>query len=416
MPHINELRDKAERLYARQQEILDREHTDDDPALTEEERSEFDRIETELDPILGDIKRMEVAEAARADRPKPGELRPAAVASDDAATRAAYQSELFEKYLRKGKDGLSYEENRSLETRAIGDSPLTVTTTAGGHTIPQGFQAELIVALKAYGGVRTVARELNTPAGNDIPWPTMDDTSNTGELLAINTAAADGPVAFGQKTLKAYKYSSKAVLVPIELVQDSAFDIGAEIRAAFAIRLGRITNTHFTTGDNSGKPQGVAPGAYSAVTAEAATGVSYNDLVNLEHSVDLAYRQQGNCVFMLADTTVKSLKKLKTADGEPIWRRFGSEGSLSGRAPEDICGYPFVTNVEIPAATTGLVSVLFGDFSHYVVRNVMDISLLTLHERWAEYGQVGYLAFMRSDGRYVVGETNNGPVRSLTQA
>ena len=206
--HINELKDKAEKLFARQSEILDREHTDENPALTEEERSEFDRIEAELDPIQADIKRLEIYEAARADRPSPGELRPSAEKSDDAATREAYRSEVFDKFLRKGKDGLSHDEKGTLEGRAIGASPLTVTTTAGGYTIPQGFQAELIVALKAFGGLRTVARELNTPAGNDIPWPTMDDTGNVGELLAINTAAADGPVAFGPKTLKAYKYSS----------------------------------------------------------------------------------------------------------------------------------------------------------------------------------------------------------------
>ena len=70
----------------------------------------------------------------------------------------------------------------------------------------------------------------------------------------------------------------------------------------------------------------------------------------------------------------------------------------------------------MPAATTGLVSVVFGDFSYYIVRDVMDITVLRLVERYAELAQVGYLAFSRHDGRGVAGESTFGPLKRLTQA
>jgi hypothetical protein len=95
----------------------------------------------------------------------------------------------------------------------------------------------------------------------DIPWPTVDDTANKGELLAENTEAGSQDVTFGQVTLKAFKFSSKLVKVSRELLQDSYFPVGAILRDLFVDRIGRITNDYFTTGTGTGQPQGVVTAA-----------------------------------------------------------------------------------------------------------------------------------------------------------
>lgn len=272
------------------------------------------------------------------------------------------------------------------------------TGAAGGFLVPQGFAGEIERALKSFGGVRAAARLFPTSQGNDIPWPTYDDTANVGELLAENTAAAAQDVTFGQITLKAYKYSSKVVLVALELLQDSAFDINALLADILAERIGRITNTHFTTGDNTAKPQGIVTAAGSGKVGATGqtTSITYDDVVDLEHSVDPAYRIQPGTGWMFADSTLKALKKLKDSQNRPLWLP-----GLAVREPDTILSYPYTVNQDVAVMAASAKSIIFGNFKKYIVRDVMDITLLRLVERYAEFGQVGFIAFSRHDGRAV---------------
>jgi HK97 family phage major capsid protein len=137
---------------------------------------------------------------------------------------------------------------------------VSATTTGGGYLIPQGFSGQLEEALKWYGGMYQAAELVPTETGNPLPWPTVNDTAQVGELLGINTAAAAQDFAFGQVVIGAFKYSSKLVLVPIELLQDSFFDLNTFLARKLGERLGRITNTHFTVGTGGGaQPNGIVP-------------------------------------------------------------------------------------------------------------------------------------------------------------
>lgn len=417
----NELRDKEAQLIHQQEEILKRSHDDGNDALTGEELVEFDRVEDELTATTETRERQEKSEARSAKMAvrTTEAIKPEAVESEDPEERGEAYRQAFDRFLRNGKGGLEYEDRKMLapfEVNANGEPARgsieqraqTVTTTGGGYLIPQGFMAELIQAQKTYGAVRSVARILNTPDGADIPWPGTDDTGNTGELLAINTQAASQDITFSVLTLKAYKYSSKIVLVPIELVQDAFFDLDGYLREILSTRIGRITNTHFTTGDNSGKPQGVVPGAGTGVTAAAAGAIGVDDLIELEHTIDPSYRSLPSVAWMFADSTLKALKKLKDANGLPLWL-----SDFSSPAGASIMGYRYVINQDMAAIATTAKSVLFGDFSSYVVRDVMDISVMRLVERYADYAQVGYIAFSRADGRYVFAESTNKSVKVL---
>ena len=52
-----------------------------------------------------------------------------------------------------------------------------------------------------------------TSTGADMPYPTVNDTSNVGELLAENAATSSLDVTIASTTFKSYVYSSK--LIPI---------------------------------------------------------------------------------------------------------------------------------------------------------------------------------------------------------
>jgi HK97 family phage major capsid protein len=294
----------------------------------------------------------------------------------------------------------SGEDVRSWENRAQS----TLTGAAGGNLVAQDFQRELEVALLAFGGVRQGARVIRTATGADLPWPTSNDTGNMGRRLGENQEATQTDMEFGQVVFGAHKYSSDVVKVSVELAQDSAINLAAEIGRALGERIGRIQNVEFTANTGAG-PQGIIQGATLGHTAGAA--LTYEDFVDLEHSVNSAYRSGAR--FMFSDSTLREIKKIRDADGALIWQPSMREG-----APDTVLGYSYIINDDMPAIGTGNRSILFGALSKFIVRDVRDITLVRLDELFALNGQIGYLAFARSDARMV--DAGTGPVKYLTHA
>jgi HK97 family phage major capsid protein len=284
---------------------------------------------------------------------------------------------------------LSRDEREQVEKRAQ-----TITTTAGGYIIAPEFSYRLEKSMLFFGGMLQEADVFETATGAQMTWPTYDDTSNVGAILAINTGVSNQDVAFGQVVFDAYKYSSKQVLVPVELMQDSAFDVNALVADVLGERLGRILNTHFTTGDGSSKPNGVITAAGTGKTGATGqtTSVTFDDIVDLVYSLDKAYRIGAK--FMMNDSTIKALRKLKDGNGLPIWQA----GSATSGEPDSLLGYPVVANNDVAAMATSAKSIAFGNLKKYKVRRVKDITLLRLNERYADAHQVGFLAFCRFDG------------------
>ncbi len=379
-------------------------------SLSPEQRSEWDKLHEKQESLLADALRHEENERLEIEMAK--ETRVLAGKQDDNDRMVLGTEEqreqqkkvdgAFDSYIRRGFLGLKPEErsimegrHSTIETRAQGTDP----ATAGGYLIPEGFYNKLIEARKWFGGMRQCGATLvPTSTGNTIPIPTDNDTTNTGSLLAENTAETELAITVGSAMLYAWTYSSRIVLVSRQLLQDSAFPIDTYLTGKFAQRLGRVQNTHFTTGDASSKPQGVVTGATSG--ASGATGqtttIIYDDLVTLEHSVDRDYRQGASVGWMMNDSTLKVLKQLKDGIGRPLWAPGIGVGT-----PDQILGYRYTVNNDVAAMAASAKSLLFGDFSSYFIRDVSDTMILRLEERYAEYLQVGFLAFSRCDGKLV---------------
>jgi HK97 family phage major capsid protein len=130
------------------------------------------------------------------------------------------------------------------EFRDMGITP----GSAGGFFVPQGFVYEVEEALKYYGPMLQSSEIMDTATGNPLPYPTDNDTTVAGELVGEGVQVTTADITLGQVVFGAYKFSTKMVKVSIELLQDSAFDMEAFCKKKFAVRLGRILNTYFTTG------------------------------------------------------------------------------------------------------------------------------------------------------------------------
>jgi len=289
----------------------------------------------------------------------------------------------------------------------------TITTTAGGNVIQNEVMQELEIALLAYGGMREAARVIRTNTGATLPWPTMDDSTNKSEILAINTAADINSLVFGQVTFGAYKYTTKRVMVPIELMQDNAINLPQVIGNALGVRAARGTNYHFTLGVTTDtQPSGVVTDAVSGSTGSDVNVVTYNELCILQHSIDPGYRFDPSCRWMFNNQTLGRLKRLVDTYGQPMW-----QPGLQVREPDMLLGSPYTINQDMASIATSTAgtgaakAILYGAFNRYIIRDVREIIFMRLDERYAEYGMTAFLAFHRHDGKTIQASTVTPPIK-----
>jgi len=359
-------------------------------AVTPEENTRFDNLNNEVTELDAEILRMErminlEAELNRA--PAPGEL-----SRDE--RNAKIRGALME-YLRKGENHMS-AENRQILGEATRAAMGVGSDAIGGYAVPEGFGGRIISAMKAFLGVQEVAFVLPTAQGNDIPFPTNDDTGNTGELIAENTEVAELEPTLGVATLKAYKFSSKLIKVAAELFQDSGVDIEAFLAQIIGERLGRIQNTYMTTGTGTSQPQGFVTGAASASVTPAATALIRDNIVDLIHAVNIAYRKSPSFRLAMNDNTLKAIRKLSIGSGDdrPLYQASPIVGQ-----PDTIEGVQFVICSDMADIGASAKSMVAGDFSRFYIRQVSNIRLLRLDQRYAEYDQIAFVAFARADSR-----------------
>ena len=380
--------------------------------LTTEEQTAYDTQNedmTKLERKITDIEALLVREQTQAEQvAKLAEDR--AVSTDEVVdekeqVRSNYVQWIRFGYAHENQRGVTPDQVAFNNTRAqnIG------TGSEGGFTGAQEFSGEITAALLAFGGVREAARVLPSATGNQMDWPIYDDTSNTGELLSESGAESEQDMVFQNKTLLAYKYSSKTVKASIELLQDSFFNFENDIlKPALTERLGRITNTHFTTGDGTNKPNGVVTAATSGLTTASGVAITATELIELIHSVDPAYRTGPKVRFMFNDSTLKAIRSLKDTTNQFIYK-----AGLTESEPATLLGFPYTINQQMASIAVTTKPVLFGDFNHYIVRDVMALDFTRLNELYAANHQVGFVAIMRTDADLM---SVAGPIKYMTMA
>jgi len=328
---------------------------------------------------------------------------------DDATrdpSKHSENSKALRAYLMGGIAGLSDQQRTELQARQTPEIRAAMSTTTnaeGGYTVATEYVRTLEEAMKAYGGMLEVCSVIRTASGAAIPFPTADATAEEGEIVAQNGPANGLDTTFGTVSLDVYRYSSKKIALPWELLQDSFLDIEAYIQGLLAVRLGRIVNKHYTIGTGSGQPRGVVTGAAlgkTGTTGQTAT-VTYDDLVDLEHSINRAYRASAKFGFMMADSSLKVVRKIKDGNQRPIFVP-GYEQGNPGGAPDRLLNRTVTINDDVPAMAANAKSILCGDFGKYIARRVMDLTLFRMTDSaFTLNGQVGFVAFQRIGGNLV---------------
>lgn len=381
--NIQALREKISNLAAQANHLLNEKG---DTVWTAEEQAKFDAFTNEIEQAKAQIKAAEKMRELEAD-----EFFNAAPArkpngAGDMTIDALAAVALYMRY------GNNVTAEQAVSIR---NAMSTTTGSEGGYTVPSEIAAMVIEKLKAFGGMREVAQIITTETGNPLSFPTSDGTGEVGEIVGENGAASGGDITFGTLPLNVFMYSSKKIALPVQLIQDSAIDVIALVVNRLATRIARIQNTHFTVGGGTTVPDGIVPKASTGKTGTTGQTLSviYDDLVDLKHSVNRAYRR--NASYMMNDLSVAIVNKLKDTTGRPIWTP-----AITADAPDMLNGHPIVVNDDMAVMSANAKSIAFGDLSQYAIRDVANSTSLRRFDdsAFALNGQVGFCGWTRSGG------------------
>ncbi|MBJ9687512.1 phage major capsid protein [Burkholderia vietnamiensis] len=367
----------------------------------------MDAILAEIEAIDADIARENRRVQLAADDPAAQHA-----AALNAATRTpgahGDESKALRAFLAGGVSNMADEDRARMlarQTPDIRNAMSTTTSTEGGFTVATEYQRSLEIAMKAFGGMRQVAHAIRTATGATMNFPTTDPTSEEGEIVGQNSPVSALDTTFSNLQLAVFKYSSKKIALPFELVQDSFIDIEAYIQSLLAMRLGRVQNRHFTIGDGVTQPNGIvtAVGTGKIGATGQTLNVVYDDLVDLEHSVDPAYRSMPGVGYMMHDSSVKVVRKIKDAQNRPIFvPGYEADAMINGGAPDRLMGRPIYINQHMPVMAANAKSILFGQHSKYVIRDVMDLTIFRMTDSaFTLNGQIGFVGFLRTGGNLI---------------
>lgn len=271
------------------------------------------------------------------------------------------------------------------------------TDSEGGYLVPDEYEHTLVEALEEENIVRKLAHIVKTASGErKIPIVASKGSAN---WIDEEGPYVDSDDSFGQVTIGAFKLGT-TIKISEELINDSVFDLEAYISKEFARRIGNREEEAFFTGDGNGKPTGILTavgGAQLGVTAASATAITADELVDLFYSLNTPYRK--NAVWLMNDSTVKAVRKLKDGQGQYLW-----QSALTSDTPNTLLGRPVYTSAYMPSVAAGEKTVAFGDFSYYWIADRQGRSFKRLNELYAANGQIGFLGSQRVDGKLILPE------------
>lgn len=371
----NQLANKGDRAWTKDDQVAFDARADQIEALESEIAATERVMQMEIEDRNRDVEQFRTNPAARVENNK--------------------SRELFAKLLREGPQNMTREE-----VTEIRNTMSTGTGNQGGYTVQSDVARQLIESLKAYGGMRGLADSITTSQGNPLGYPSSDGTSEEGEWVAENTQASSADPTFGTVALNTFKASSKIITIPMELLQDSSIDIIAMVTKRINDRIGRTMNKGFTIGSGTGQPTGFS--TVAGVGKIGATGqtvvTTYEDLVDLQESIDQAYQEAGTCRFMMHQQTRKGVRKIKDGSGRPIWAESYEAGIKTG-TPAQLLGSDVAINNDMATPAANAKTIAFGDFKKYMIRDVLDLVLFRFEDSiYTSKGQVGFLAWSRAGG------------------
>ena len=391
-----ELREKRASDYAIMEDLQKR-ATAEGRLMTSDELSQWDAADASFKNYTEQISRLERWNEINSESRSVSQVEQSISAMPTNAREIVKSPEYhtaFMKALAK-RDLTSNEQSMLREMRGTATITTAETGLAGGYVIPYQFSNELEKTMAYYGPMLQVSRVITTPQAGTLYWPKVNDTGTSGNWHTEGGSVTVQDMTFTRETFAAHVINTM-VRVSVEWANDEFGLLNTELPIMLGERLGRGLNTAFTTGDGSGKPTGFRDVAPSGVESASTGAFTASDLINLVHSVDIAYRNSPSAAFMMHDQILSAVRKLNVDnDYNGLFQPSLREGT-----PDKLLGYNYFVNNDLPSAQAADAKIIFfGDWSKYIIRQVANNVLVPLRERFMDEMELGFLMYARFDGK-----------------
>lgn len=351
-------------------------HRQENGLLSAEDDAAYNKMVADVDALTKEIKRVEDAMQREAALSAPTSV-PLAAAPAATAVKDAYKVALI-------------EAMRSRFTRFSNDLTKGVQTD-GGYLVPEEMDEKLRVKLAEDNVMRKLANVISTES--------LIKINVAANSFAANWVAEGGALTwdssnpFTQVELDAHKLKV-AVKVSEELLADADYDLEGYLVDAFAQGIANQEENAFLNGDGQGKPYGVfhaTKGGIVGVTTANNAKIAADEVIDLIYSVKPQYRK--NAAFVMNDTTLCAIRKLKDNQGSYLW-----QPSLIAGEPDRLMGYPVYTSPAAPSIAADTPVMAFGNFKYFTIADRGSRTVNQLTELFAGNGQVGIVVTERVDG------------------
>jgi HK97 family phage major capsid protein len=261
-----------------------------------------------------------------------------------------------------------------------------LATGTSGAGIPTDMERRIVEKLQQSNVIRSMATVSTIDSKRTI---TVEGSLPTTNLVAEEGAITASDPSFGTAiSVTPYKLVC-ATTMSMEFIEDAIGNggIGSGLNYVadkIALSIGLKEEDLFTTGTNSSQPEGIAGSSANTklvaasrvtdLTGAAITTVTGDNLIDTVHLVPPQYRNGPRFSWLISDTFLKVVRKIKVNTTDYVWK-LNEVAGLSGGAPGTIYGVPYRIGQYVPTATANNnIFAVVGDFSYFEVFDRLGIT------------------------------------------
>jgi len=290
-----------------------------------------------------------------------------------------------------------YNGAREVKVLTIGDP------ASGGYLSTPEYVAEITKGITEFSPVRMLATVRQT-SNHTVEFPRETALHTAAWISESGTKAETTGVAWGKDTLTPHECYA-LIDISNQNLEDSAFNLEAEINEAFSKKFGVLEGTAFVSGNGVGQPEGITLNttvvASYKTTSTASTGTfAAGDLMIAFYALKGDYAPRAT--WLINRAMVGYIRRFTDAtSGQFLWQ----PGMVAG-TPDTLLGRPIVEATDMASAVAGsAVVAILGDFKRgYKIVDRIGMTVQRDPYTQATAGNVRFIARKRVDGKVVLPE------------
>jgi HK97 family phage major capsid protein len=187
-------------------------------------------------------------------------------------------------------------------------------------------------------------------------------------------------------------------------LEDSAFNLEAELSADAGEKIGVAEGTAFVTGNKVGRPEGVVMNSSvvsATKTTASASAITGDEMKEVLYGLKETYARNSTWAWRRATTLyLSTIKELSSGSNQYLWRP-----GLMDADPATFLGRPYVECPDMAAIAASAKSVILGDFRRgYLIVDRLAVNVLRDPYTSKTTGTVEFLFRKRVGGQVVLSE------------